>query len=166
MAMVGHLGLLLNHWLAFLIEYTGRAFFPNLADKETIFPTILIELMNPWFTGIMLTALMALIMSTIDSQLMSASSSIAEDIYHGFLDKKASRKKLVQVARISIVLVSIIGAFVSYYSSESVLWLTLFVSGGLSASFGRHLYCLYYWKRLTKWGVIASMFSGFITIVI
>lgn len=166
MAMAGHLALLLNYWTSFLIGYAGRAFFPNLADPETIFPTILVELVNPWIAGIMLMALMALIMSTIDSQLMSAASSLSEDIYHGFLDKKASQKRLVLVSRISIILISAIGAIVSYRSSTSVLWLTLFASGGLAASFGPALVLSLYWKRLTKWGVISAMLSGFITVII
>lgn len=166
MSMIGHLGLLVNYWTSFMIGYAGRAFFPNLSDPETVFPMILKELMNPWFAGIMLTALMALIMSTVDSQLLSAASTLSEDLYHGFIDKKASEKKLVWVSRVAVLVISAIGAYISYKSPQSVMWLTLYASGGLAATFGPALVLSLYWKRLTKWGVISSMLSGFITVTI
>ncbi len=166
MAMVGHLGLLVNYWTSFMIGYAGRVFFPNLKDPETIFPMVLKELMNPWFAGIMLTALMALIMSTIDSQLLSAASTLSEDLYHGFIDKKASEKKLVWVSRIAVLAMSILGAYISYRSPQSVMWLTLYASGGLAATFGPALVLSLFWKRLTKWGTISSMLSGIITVTI
>lgn len=166
MAMVGHLGLLLIYWTSFMIGYAGRVFFPNLADPETIFPMILGELMNPWFAGIMLTALMALIMSTVDSQLLSAASTLSEDFYRGMINKKTSEKKVVWIARISVVMISAIGAFISYRSPQSVMWLTIYAGSGLAATFGPSLILALYWKRLTKWGVIASMLTGIVTVVV
>ena len=163
-AMVGEVALLFNYWTGYIIGYVGRIFFPNLADPETIFPTLLIEMLNPWFAGIMIAALMALIMSTIDSQLLSAASTLTEDFYHSF-NKEASEKKLVWVSRVSVLAIGVIGAILALNSADTVNNLVLFATAGLSATFGPALALSLYWKRLTEQGIIASMLTGLVVSV-
>lgn len=159
-AMVGEISLLFNYWTGYLIGYVGRIFFPDLADPEMIFPTILLRMLNPWFAGIMIAALMALIMSTIDSQLLSAASTLTEDFYHAYVDKNASEKQLVWMSRVSVFVIGILGVILALNSSNTVNNLVLFATAGLSATFGPALALSLYWKRLTEQGVIASMMSG------
>jgi len=161
-AMVGEIALLFNYWTGYMLGYLGRIFYPNLSAPEAIFPTILKEMLNPFFGGIMLAALMALIMSTIDSQLLSAASTLSEDFYHSYIDKNASEKKLVWVSRVSVLLIGVIGIFMALSSSDTVNNLVLFATAGLSATFGPSLVLSLYWKRLTEQGVLSSMISGFI----
>lgn len=161
-AMVGEIALLFNYWTGYMVGYVGRVFFPNLADPETIFPTILLDMLNPWFAGIMIAALMALIMSTIDSQLLSAASTLTEDFYHAYVDKKASESRLVWVSRISVFVIGIAGIFLALNSSNTVNNLVLFATAGLSATFGPALALSLYWRRLTEQGIIASMLSGLV----
>ena len=159
-AMVGEVALLFNYWTGYLVGYVGRIFYPNLADPETIFPTILLEMLNPWFAGIMIAALMALIMSTIDSQLLSAASTLTEDFYHSFVDKQASERKLVWVSRVSVLAIGAIGAVLALNMEDTVNNLVLFATAGLSATFGPALALSLYWRRLTEQGIVASMLTG------
>lgn len=92
-------GFLLNYWTGYLIGWVGRIYFPNIPDPETIFGRLLTGVLNPWFSGIMLAALMALIMSTVDSCLLSAASTLSEDFYHACINKNASKERLVNVSR-------------------------------------------------------------------
>ncbi|HPE90665.1 MAG: sodium/proline symporter [Thermovirgaceae bacterium] len=164
-AMVGEISLLFNYWTGYMIGYIGRVFFPALKDPETIFPTLLIEMFNPWFAGIMIAALMALIMSTIDSQLLSAASTFTEDFYHTYVNKRASEQRLVWVSRVSVVAIGVFGAVMAMYMTETVNNLVLFATAGLSSTFGPALVLSLYWKRLTEEGIIASMLTGLVVSV-
>ena len=163
MAMIGMFGFLLNYWTGYLIGWVGRIYFPDIPDPETIFGRLLTGVLNPWFSGIMLAALMALIMSTVDSCLLSAASTLSEDFYHACLDKNASKERLVNVSRFSVLFIAIVGIFLAVNSGgRSIMTVMLFASGGLAATFGPALILSLYWKRLTEGGVIAAMFTGFV----
>ena len=166
MAMIGMFGFLLNYWTGYLIGWVGRIYFPNIPDPETIFGRILTSVLNPWFAGIMLTALLALIMSTVDSSLLSAASTLTEDLYHCCINKKASKKKLLNISRISVVVIALVAVFFALNAGgRSIMTVMLFASGGLAATFGPALILSLYWKRLTEYGVVAAMLTGFITSV-
>ena len=165
MALFGQVALLINYWTSWMIGYAGRVFFPNLADPETIFPSVL-TLINPWVAGILFAALLALLMSTVDSQLLSVATTLSVDLYRGFINKEASDKKVVSLSRIAVLVVSVLGAYICYRTPQSVMWLTLYASGGLSATFGPSLILSLYWKRFNKQGAIASMLSGLLAVII
>ena len=163
MAMIGMFGFLLNYWTGYLIGWVGRIYFPNIPDPETIFGRLLTGVLNPWFSGIMLAALMALIMSTVDSCLLSAASTLSEDFYHACINKNASKERLVNVSRFSVLFIAVVGIFLAVNSGgRSIMTVMLFASGGLAATFGPALILSLYWKRLTEGGVIAAMFTGFV----
>lgn len=167
MAMIGMFGFLLNYWTGYLIGWVGRIYFPNIPDPETIFGRILTNVLNPWFAGVMLAALLALIMSTVDSSLLSAASTVTEDFYHSCINKNASRERLLIVSRLSVVSIAIVGVFLALNSGgRSIMSIMLFASGGLAATFGPALILSLYWKRLTEAGVIAAMCTGFSVSVI
>ncbi|MEG1602393.1 MAG: sodium/proline symporter [Cloacibacillus sp.] len=163
MAMIGMFGFLLNYWTGYLIGWVGRIYFPDIPDPETIFGRLLTGVLNPWFSGIMLAALMALIMSTVDSCLLSAASTLSEDFYHACVNKNASKERLVNVSRFSVLFIAVLGIFLAINSGgRSIMTVMLFASGGLAATFGPALLLSLYWKRLTEKGVIAAMLTGFI----
>lgn len=162
MAMIGMFGFLLNYWTGYLIGWVGRIYFPDIPDPETIFGRILTNVLNPWFAGIMLAALMALIMSTVDSSLLSAASTVTEDFYHSCINKNASKERLLMVSRVSVAAVAVAGIFLALNSGgRSIMSIMLFASGGLAATFGPALVLSLYWKRLTEAGVVAAMTTGF-----
>ncbi|MCD8233471.1 MAG: sodium/proline symporter [Cloacibacillus porcorum] len=163
MAMIGMFGFLLNYWTGYLIGWVRRNYFPNIPDPETSFGRRLTGVPNPWFSGIMLAALMALIMSTVDSCLLSAASTLSEDFYHACINKNASKERLVNVSLFSVLFIAVVGIFLAVNSGgRSIMTVMLFASGGLAATFGPALILSLYWKRLTEGGVIAAMFTGFV----
>lgn len=164
MAMIGMFGFLLNYWTGYLIGWVGRIYFPNIPDPETIFGRILTGVLNPWFAGIMLAALMALIMSTVDSSLLSAASTVTEDFYHTCINKNASKERLIFVSRVSVIAISLVGIFLAVNSGgRTIMSVMLFASGGLAATFGPALVLSLYWKGLTEAGTVAAMATGFVT---
>lgn len=159
---------------AVVVGVLGRLLLPELADPESVFMTMTTTLYPAVIAGIMLTAVMAAIMSTADSQLLVASSSITTDIYRGLINKKASEKSVLWVSRIAVMVVSVIAALIVCVEepaagtilariNESVFKLVAFAWAGFGAAFGPTVLFGLFWKRMTKWGALAGILVGGIT---
>ncbi len=121
----------------------------------------------PAFTGgIILSGILASTMSTADSQLLAAASSISQDLIHDTFKIKLSAKKSMLLARISVVIVSIIAIFIAADPNSSVFRVVSFAWAGFGAVFGPAMLCALFWKRATKSGIIAGMLGGGITIFV
>lgn len=159
---------------AVVVGVLGRFLLPNLSDPESVFMDMVTTLYHPILAGIMLTAILAAIMSTADSQLLVTSSSITTDIYHGLIDKKASEKKILWISRISVMVISVIAAAIVFVENpadgtllakinESVFKLVSFAWAGFGAAFGPIVLFSLFWKRTTKWGALAGIITGGVT---
>lgn len=95
---------------AVLVGMMGIVIIPEpLANTETVFLVLLQRLFNPWIAGIFLAAVLAAIMSTIDSQLLVSSSALAEDFYKAIFRPEAGQKELLWVSRATVALITILG---------------------------------------------------------
>ena len=83
----------LVYFSGILLGIFGKAIMPDLEDPEQLFPKIAIDLLHPIFSGIVLAAILAAIMSTADSQLLVAASTVVRDIYEKVFSKSVSEKK-------------------------------------------------------------------------
>ena len=129
----------------------------SLYDPEKIFISMSQILFNPWIAGILLSAILAAIMSTASSQLLVSSSTIAEDFYRKIFKKEASEK--------SVLLVSIIAFIISTDKNSSVLHIVAYAWAGFGASFGSVILFSLFWGRMTRMGAIAGMITGAVVVV-
>ena len=140
----------------------------GLENPDNAMPLLTLELLPGVLAGIVLAAALAAMMSSGDSQLLVATSAVVEDVYHGFINPDASQATLVRYSRIvtlGIGFLSIGFAFVA--KSTPIYTLVLnYAWGGLGASLGPLLIATLWWKRLTKWGAVASMFTGTTTMIL
>ncbi|MBO8127998.1 MAG: sodium/proline symporter PutP [Peptococcaceae bacterium] len=136
-----------------------------LADPETVFITLVEMLFNPWVAGLFLVAILAAIMSTIDSQLLVSSSALAEDFYRSLIRPQASDKELMWISRGSVILIAVI-ALILAQSGGSVLSLVAYAWAGLGATFGPTIILSLFWKRMTRNGALAGMLVGGLTVII
>lgn len=159
---------------AVIIGVLGSFMFPTIDDPESIFINMSTSLFHPIIAGIMLTAILAAIMSTADSQLLVTSSSVANDLYKGLINKKASDKSILWLNRIAVIVVSILAAALVWVENpvegtvlaritESVFKLVSFAWAGFGAAFGPAVLFSLFWKKTTKWGVLAGILAGGIT---
>ncbi|PHR55628.1 MAG: sodium/proline symporter PutP [Arcobacter sp.] len=137
-----------------------------LQDSEKIFITLTQLLFNPWIAGFLLAAILAAIMSTIDSQLLVSSSVLTQDIYHAVLRKEASDKELVWIGRTTVILVSLIALYLSTNQNSSVLSLVSYAWAGFGAAFGPLIILSLYYKNMNKYGAISGMLVGSITVIV
>lgn len=110
--------------------------------------------------GIFIAGILASTMSTADSQLIAASSSITQDILINKCHVKLSEKKQMLLARISVIAISVIAVFFAMDQNSSVFRIVSFAWAGFGAAFGPVVLFGLFWKRTTKWGALAGMVAG------
>ncbi len=137
----------------------------ELQDPEKIFIVLSQLMFNPWIAGFLLAAILAAIMSTIDSQLLVSSSVLTRDIYHAILKKDASDKELVWVGRATVILIAVIAWAISTDPNSSVLQLVSYAWAGFGASFGPLIILSLYNKNISRNGAIAGILVGAFTVV-
>jgi sodium/proline symporter len=138
----------------------------DLQDSEKIFIILSQLVFNPWIAGFLLAAILAAIMSTIDSQLLVSSSVLTRDIYHALVRKGASDTELVWVGRATVIIIAIIALVLSMDRDSSVLKLVSYAWAGFGAAFGPLIILSLYNPKITKLGAIAGMITGSLTVII
>ena len=144
---------------------TSAGVLENLADSETIIVRIasLISQFGPLpalLAGVILAGILATTMSTADSQLLAASSSVSQDLGNDFLKRDFSGKRGMIVARAVMVGISLIAAFLARDPDSSVFRVVSFAWAGFGAAFGPVMLMALFWKRSNKWGALAGMVVG------
>jgi len=138
----------------------------EMHDSEKVFITLTQLLFHPWIAGFLLAAILAAIMSTIDSQLLVSSSVLTRDIYQVLLRKQASDKELVWVGRATVILIAIIALVLSFNENSSVLSLVSYAWAGFGAAFGPLIILSLYNEHVNKHGALAGILTGSITVII
>ena len=124
----------------------------NLMSTFGIFPAII--------GGIILSGILAATMSTVDSQLLASASAISSDLIQAFGKKKLDDETQVKVAKITVVLISIIAIIIARDPDSSVFQIVSFAWAGFGAAFGPVVLLSLFWKRSTLQGALSGMIAG------
>ena len=124
----------------------------NVISKYGYIPAIV--------AGVILSGILASTMSTADSQLLAAASSVSQDLAQTSFGIKLSQKKSMLWARISVVAISVIAVFLALNPNSSVFRIVSFAWAGFGATFGPIMLFALFWKRTNKWGALVGMLSG------
>jgi SSS family solute:Na+ symporter len=154
--------------IAYLLKFdttTMMKFDSSKTESETIFIYFSRILFHPLIGGFLLSAILAAVMSTISSQLLVTSSSLTEDIYKAFLNKKASQKQLLVASRLSVLIVAIIAVLLSLTPNDSILNLVGNAWAGFGSAFGPLIIFSLFWKKTTWQGALAGMLTGGIVVL-
>lgn len=155
--------------MALTMSHVGA--LPMLEDSERAIITIAQELAEFGFVpalmaGVVLAGILACTMSTCDSQLLAASSSISEDILHGVFQMKVSKRTTMVMARVTLLAISLLGMIIARDPESSVFGIVSFAWAGFGGSFGPVVLCALFWKRCNRWGALAGMIGGGVTIYV
>lgn len=140
----------------------GRVIFPGLADPETIYPMMGMELFPAVFTGIFLVVVLAAIMSTVDSLLILASSAVVRDVIQKIFEPDWSEKVFSRWGKLVTVVIGAAALALALPEVRVIFWFVLFAWSGLASAFTPVVLCSLFWKRTTKAGAIAGMLAGFL----
>lgn len=148
--------------------YMGVAYFADspIEAHETVLIELIQAIFNPWIAGILMAAILAAIMSTIDSQLLVSSSALANDFYKGLIRADASQTELVWVSRGTVIAVSVVALLLALDPEAGVLDLVAYAWGGFGAAFGPVIILSLYWPRMNRNGALAGMIVGAVTVIV
>lgn len=130
---------------------------------ESFLPTLLVAV----FIAIVLSA----IMSTIDSLLILASSAITRDFYQKIFRPHLKDEDLTKISRVATIIMAftalIIAMIMNYVSPDrQVFWVIIFGWSGIAATFCPLIILSLFWKAYSEKGAIASMISGFVSVIL
>lgn len=159
---------------ACLIGLIGRAWLESNGAYPLDNPeNILIYIVNvmwstsiPVFAGLIFAGIMAAVMSTADSQLLVASSSVTNDIIKRVSGEDASEERLVWISRGVVIIIAIVAALVALDPQSSIMKLVSFAWAGFGAAFGPLMILSLFWKRTNKAGAVAGIVTGFLVTVL
>ncbi len=167
-----------------------RAIYPDLAHTNTeaealVLPHFCRMHLHPILTGVVLSAVTAAIMSTADSQLMYAATSLVNDLWlklskrpppserlaphaPGSGDEISPRDqhRLVWVTRGAVLGLSLTAMLFALANIPLIYTFVLFAWGGLGSAFGPVIILSLYWRGLNRWGALASFVIGPLVVVV
>ena len=110
--------------------------------------------------GLVLAGILASTMSTADSQLLAAASSMSHDLIQDFFRVKLNPKAAMTAARTTVIAIAVVGIFLAWNPNSSVFNIVSFAWAGFGAAFGPLVLFSLFWKRTNKAGAIAGMIAG------
>jgi sodium/proline symporter len=134
-------------------------------NHERVFIALSNALFNPWIAGVLLSAILAAIMSTLSCQLLVCSSALTEDFYRGFLRPRAGERELVWVGRAAVLAVALLAIFIARDPASRVLGLVSYAWAGFGAAFGPVVLFSLFWQRMTREGALAGIVVGALTVI-
>ncbi len=145
---------------AMFVGFVGRAFHPGgLEDPDSVFPLLATQLLPDWMAGIMIAAAVAAVMSTVDSQILVAVSTVVSDIYGKLLGGEVRSSRGVWLGRLTGILLGG-AAFLLALQRRGVFEQVFDAWGGLAAGLGPAVCFSLLWSRTTYQGVLGGMLVG------
>jgi sodium/proline symporter len=139
---------------------------PVVDNAERVFIELSQVLFNPWVAGVLLSAILAAIMSTLSCQLLVCASALTEDFYRGLLRPKAGHRELVWFGRAMVLAVALVAIFIARDPESRVLGLVSYAWAGFGAAFGPVVLLSLFWQRMTRNGALAGMVVGAVTVIV
>ncbi|MCP4544889.1 MAG: Na+:solute symporter [bacterium] len=145
-------------WPWFLVALVSLWVLPDMTDHKAVYPEMMARYLGPGLLGLMLAAMLAAFMSTIDTHMNLASSYFVNDVYGRFWRRGKSERHYVNVARIAGIVVVLLGSLVAW-QSVSISFLFIFLLQ-LVAGAGAVFLLRWFWWRINAWSEISAMLTS------
>jgi sodium/proline symporter len=139
--------------------------FTNSSESETLIIKVAMLLSEKGIlaiimAGLILAGILACTMSTADSQLLAASSSVSKNLLVDCFGLKLSQKASMLAARATVFGIAIIGVIIAWNPNNSVFKIVSFAWAGFGAVFGPTMLASLFWKRSNRYGILSGMVVG------
>lgn len=148
---------------ALSIGWIGIALFGphGLTDQENVMPQVLTTLFHPIIAGILITGVLAAIISTANSLLILSSTELSENIIKQVIPHKISSKQSLTLSRLVTGILSLIALGLAYYSrSEMVYTIVGYVWAGIGSTFSIVILLTLFWKKFHGIPAILTIVTG------
>ncbi len=150
--------------VAVFIGIIGRQLFPTefltKSSAENIFVKLSQSYLPPLIAGLVMAGILAATISSSDSYLLIAASSVSKNIYQGIVKKNASDKQVMWVSRITLIAITAIATLIALDENSVIFEVVSFAWAGFGATFGPLMLFSLFWKRTTRAGAVAGMIGG------
>ncbi len=127
-AAVTALALFVFAWIPALLGMAARALHPGLSHHELALPTVLLNDLPPLLGALGLAAVVSAEISSADAVLFMLSTSLSQDLYHGFVNPGATERQVLRVARGATVLAGALGVLIAVAAPTVIAILSVFYS--------------------------------------
>ena len=149
------------------IGLVGIGFFSSgIENPELVFPAMTLSFFPPFFAGLVLCAVFAATLSTLDSLILVAGSSVAEDVYKKFFNQTASSQSILLVSRVASLIVAGAALLIAWHSTSTIYKLVNYAWSGLGSTFGTLVVASLLSDKVTAAGAICGMLAGGLTAAI
>ncbi len=166
---IGTTWMIISYVGTFLIGTLGTAYLlPNIlegAAAETVFSETMLKMYPAFIAGLFLCGILAASMSTADSQLLAAASAVSRDLFKGIIKKDANEKTILNVGRITVLIIAAIAFVLALNPSSSIFSLVSYAWAGFGSTFGPLILLALFWRNMTNKGAIAGLIAGGVTVV-
>lgn len=157
----------IGYLMAILVGLCGVVYLANpLMDSERVFIELTSVIFHPLVAGVLLAAILAAIMSTVDSQLLVCSSTLAEDLYPMLAKQPLTQEMRLKIGRIAVVAMALMATVLAMKPDSKVLDVVSYAWAGLGASLGPSILLSLYWRSMTAAGALAGVVTGGATVII
>jgi SSS family transporter len=151
--------------LVFVLSLAAVVLFPALPTGDLAMPMIARAVLPPFLGGLVLAAVTAAMMSTVDSLLIVAGSALSVDIWETLVDPDASPRTRGLVNRVGVVLVGSVPVVLllsGVGEGELVQFIVLLFTALMASSFFAPVVLGVTWRRATREGAVAAMVGGLV----
>jgi SSS family solute:Na+ symporter len=135
--------------------------FRDLAVPETIIPAVARHGLPVLIGCLLLSAIIAIIVSTADSFLLVPATNLVRDIYQRFVNPGASSRRIVLYSRLAVVGLGVV-AYVMIAAFQEILDAVVAAYTIYGAAITPALMAVFFWRRVTPAGGVASILTGLV----
>ena len=149
--------------LVFMLALCAIVLFPELPTGDLAMPMVATAVLPVTLGAIMLAAITAAMMSTVDSLLIVAGSALSVDIYQNLVDPDVTPERRMWIGRVGILVVGSVPVILllsGVGEGELVQFIVLLFTALMAAAFVMPVVGGVVWRRATKEGAAAAMVGG------
>ncbi len=158
---IGILWTIIAYIGALMIGWLGLAYFgpTGLTDAEQVMPSLLVHLFPPVIAALLITGVIAAIMSTADSLLIVSATELSESIVKPFFFK--NQKQSLVLSRIITIILSICALLAAFFAPTNLIYtLVGYVWAGIGGTFSVIILLTLFWKKFNSIAAIATIIVG------
>jgi solute:Na+ symporter, SSS family len=147
-----------------LIAVGGRALLPDLAEPSRVVLEVGLQRLPPAMGALIVATILAIIVDTAAGYLLSSSTTLLRDVYQRFIDPHASEAKLLRMARVLVLAVTLVALGMAFLG-QGFFRISLFAYTIYGVGITPVLLAALFWKRATPAGAVASMLTATATAI-
>jgi Na+/proline symporter len=148
----------LRTWPWVIAALASLVLYPVVADHETVYPRMVVELLPVGLRGLMIASFFAAFMSTLSTYLNLSSAYFVNDFYRPFMRKDAGDRHYIAVSRLMTVVLSVLTAIVTYYVTSIIGVFKFLIAFGSGT--GLVYIVRWFWWRVNAWSEISAMVTS------